>query len=143
MDGGPESANKDRVAKERQNLAFASTRQALVAALGDIDGILPGSIVVRQMRCGRPGCSCKADPSTLHGPYIQWTRTVEGKTVTRYLKQEQLARYQRWFDNAARAKELLANLETVSVAAVEEAEGWTIPAPTKTAARRRRPTRST
>ena len=104
---------------------FAATRKALADALAEIDGLLPGSIVVRHMRCGKRGCACKADPPVLHGPYVQWTRTVRGKTVTRYLSQEQLGRYQPWFDNARRLKDLIAKLEIASLQALETAEGWT------------------
>ena len=50
---------------------FAATRKALADALAEIDGLLPGSVIVRHMRCGKNGCACKADPPALHGPYIQ------------------------------------------------------------------------
>jgi hypothetical protein len=98
---------------------WAATRRGLADKIGEIDGVLPGSVVVRQMRCGKPGCACKGDPPALHGPYIQWTRTAEGKTVTRFLSEELLARYQPWFDNARRLKELVAMLEIASVHALE------------------------
>ena len=101
---------------------WEATRQALAAALGDIDGVLPGSVVIRRMRCGKAACACKTDPTALHGPYIQWTRTVDGKTVTRYLSEAQLARHQPWFDNARRLKDLLAKLEIASIHAVEASE---------------------
>jgi len=103
-------------------LPFAATRTALAAALAELDGVLPGSVVIRRMRCGKQRCACKADPPVLHGPYIQWTRTVQGKTVTRFLTHEQLARYQPWFDNARQLKELVAKLEITSVHALEQAE---------------------
>lgn len=74
-------------------LPFAATRQGLAEALAQIDGLPPGSVVVRRMRCGKSACACKADPPVLHGPYTQWTRTVRGKTVTRFLTAGQLARY--------------------------------------------------
>lgn len=77
------------------------------------------------MRCGKRRCACKADPPALHGPYIQWTRTVAGKTVTRFLTADQLARYQPWLDNARQLKDLIAKLETASVHALEQAEGAT------------------
>ncbi|MGH9249581.1 MAG: DUF6788 family protein [Acidimicrobiales bacterium] len=99
--------------------AWAATRRGLADKLGQINGLLPGSVVVRQMRCGKQGCACKGDPPALHGPYIQWTRTVDGKTVTRFLSEELLARYQPWFDNARRVKELVAMLEIASVQALE------------------------
>jgi hypothetical protein len=99
--------------------AFAATRKALAEQMGAIDGALPGSVVVRLMRCGNAGCACRADPPTLHGPYNQWTRTVSGKTVTRYLSDEDLARYQKWFDNARELKEIIAKLEIASLKALE------------------------
>jgi hypothetical protein len=102
-----------------------AARKRLAAAIAGIDAVLPGSIVVRHMRCGKAACRCKADPPTLHGPYIQWTRTVEGKTVTRFLTAEQLECYQPWFDNARRLRELVTKLEVASLRAVEAAEGWT------------------
>jgi hypothetical protein len=108
-----------------QRPPFAATRKALADALAEIDGLLPGSVVVRHMRCGKPTCACRADPPALHGPYIQWTRTVRGKTVTRFLSPEQLGRYQPWFDNTRRLKDLVAKLEIASLQALESAEGWT------------------
>jgi hypothetical protein len=98
---------------------WEATRRTLAEQLGTIDGVLPGSVVVPHMRCGKPTCACKADPPRLHGPYIQWTRSVDGKTVTRFLSQDELARYQAWFDNARRLKELIAELEVLSLHAFE------------------------
>lgn len=104
-----------------------TTRRRIAAALGQIDAVLPGSIVVRHMRCGKANCGCKADPPRLHGPYIQWTRTVEGKTVTKLLSQDQLERYQPWFDNARRLRELTTQLEAASLSAMEAAANGTQP----------------
>jgi hypothetical protein len=57
-------------------------RAAIETALGQIGFTLPGTITIRHARCGKPRCACAADPPSLHGPYIQWTRTVNGKTDT-------------------------------------------------------------
>lgn len=110
------------MSKPAKQPPFASTRKALADALCEIDGLLPGSVVVRRMRCGKESCACQADPARLHGPYIQWTRTVNGKTVTRLLSEEQLARYRPWFDNRKRLKELVAKLEIASLHAFRAAE---------------------
>lgn len=115
---------------------WAATRQALAAELAQIDGVLPGSVVERHMRCGKPNCACKADPPALHGPYIQWTRTVAGKTMTRFLSEDELARYQPWFDNARYLKELVAKLEIASVHALEAERRLPRPTETKPQARR-------
>ena len=74
-------------------------------------------------------------------PTNQWTRTVDGKTVTRYLSDEQLAEYQPWFNNAQRLKDLTTKLKIASVHAVEQSEGWTTSTanPPAAAAKRRPP----
>src|SRR5712691_96428 len=99
-------------------------RAAIQAALSQIGFALPGSIVIRRTRCGKPGCACKADPPALHGPYIQWTRTVNGKTVTRTLTQGQYDAYAGWFANARALRALTAELEALSLQEMAAAEGW-------------------
>lgn len=99
-------------------------QQRIITELSTIDFALPGSITERMMRCGQRRCRCKDDPPQLHGPYLQWTRKVDGKTLTKMLTAEQLARYQAWLDNARRLHELTTRLETLTVEAVERAEGW-------------------
>jgi hypothetical protein len=99
-------------------------QQRIARRLARIGFALPGSVTERMMRCGKRGCRCKDDPPQLHGPYIQWTRTVEGKTVTKLLTPEQLQRYQPWFNNARVLRELAAQLETISTEAIIEAERW-------------------
>jgi hypothetical protein len=51
-------------------------------ALSRIGYFRRGTLLRRVMTCGKPGCACKASPPRLHGPYYQWTRKVDGKTVT-------------------------------------------------------------
>ncbi|MDA8047003.1 MAG: hypothetical protein M0Z30_17500 [Actinomycetota bacterium] len=102
-------------------MAAPSPRQqraqaAIAASLGQIGFALPGSLVSRRTACGKTGCRCGADPPVLHGPYLTWTRTVDGKTVSRKIIQDQQARYQTWFDNA---RQLVANLEALSLKAFE------------------------
>jgi hypothetical protein len=106
----------DRATRRRQ--------QRIARQLADLDFTLPGSIVERMMRCGTRGCRCRADPPRMHGPYLQWTRKVNGKTITMLLTVEQLARYQPWLDNARQLRELTAELETLTIQTVEQAKGW-------------------
>jgi hypothetical protein len=75
-------------------------------------------------RCANTGCHCHADTPQLHGPYLQWTRKKDGKTVTKMISQDQLDRYQPWLENAKRLRELVHQLETLTLKAVEKAEGW-------------------
>ena len=91
-------------------------RAAIQTALGQIGFALPGTITIRHARCGKPRCACAADPPALHGPYIQWTRTVHGKTVTRLLSPAQYQAYAPWFASARRLRALTAELQALSLA---------------------------
>jgi hypothetical protein len=97
--------------------------QRLQTQLAEIGFALPGTINVAMNRCGKPNCACHHDPPKLHGPYITWTRKVSGKTITRRLTPEQLERYQPWFDNNRRLRQLTKELETLSLQATEQTEG--------------------
>lgn len=96
----------------------------LKARIAEVGFALPGTVNVAMNRCGKPNCACHADPPKLHGPYVTWTRKVEGKTVTRRLSAEQLERYEPWFENRRRLRELVSELEALSLEAAERAEGW-------------------
>ncbi len=96
----------------------------ILAELAEIDYALPGSVVTRSTRCGKPNCRCKADPPVLHGPYLSWIRKSAGKPITQKLTNEQEQRYRPWFDNAHRIRELVNELQALSIRAIENAEGW-------------------
>jgi Family of unknown function (DUF6788) len=117
-------------------------KAAIEAALGQIGFCLPGSISICRTRCGKPRCACKADPPALHGPYIQWTRTVGGKTVTRRLTQAQYDTYAPWFANARRLRALAAELHALSLKEMARAEGWAKITPGTGAPPRTRPARA-
>ena len=63
-------------------------------------------------------------PAPAPRPYHQWTRKKDGKTVTRILTDDQLADYGPWFDNHRRLRELIAELETLSLAIAEADPRW-------------------
>lgn len=111
-------------------------QRQIVSAIAEVGFCLPGSVVVRHMRCGTANCRCRATPPQLHGPYHQWTRKVDGKTVTRWLKPEEAARYESWFANARRLRELATELETLSLDVAQRAEGWEPQPPPKGRQRR-------
>jgi hypothetical protein len=99
-------------------------RRDLIAQIAQIGFVLPGTLNVVMNRCGKPRCRCHADPPQLHGPYITWTRKVAGKTITRRLTAEQADRYRPWFDDNRKLRELIAELEALSLTTAEDAEGW-------------------
>jgi hypothetical protein len=99
---------------------------AIAAEIARLAGgfALPGTVADRHTRCGHPGCRCHADPPQLHGPYHQWTRKKNGKTATRILTDDQLADYAPWFDNHKRLRELITELEALSLDIAENDPRW-------------------
>ena len=58
------------------------------------------------------------------GPYHQWTRKINGKTVTRLLSDDQLADYQPCFDNQRRLRDLITELEALSQDLADKDTRW-------------------
>lgn len=94
-------------------------QEALARRLAEAGFVLPGSLITRRMRCGKPNCRCHAEPPELHGPYLQWNRSAGSKTLTRLLPADVAERYRGWFDNARRLNDTLRELEALSIAIVE------------------------
>ena len=113
---------------DNQNVSPTPAQQAQAARiareLAALGFALPGTLADRMTRCGRPNCRCHADPPRLHGPYHQWTRKKNGKTATRILTDDQLADYGPWFGNHRRLRELITELEELSLAIAENDPRW-------------------
>jgi hypothetical protein len=107
-----------------QHAKAARLAAEIAARLAEGSFALPGTLADRMTRCGYPNCRCHADPPQLHGPYHQWTRKKDGKTATRILTDDQLADYQPWFDNHRRLRELIAELEDLSLDIAEADPRW-------------------
>jgi len=99
-------------------------RRRILDEIAEIDFVAPGSITYRTPRCGKTNCRCHDDPPQLHGPYISWTRKVNNKTVTRLLTEEQLADYQPWFDNTHKLKQLIKELEVLTLDIIDTDKRW-------------------
>lgn len=86
--------------------------------------MLPGTLAVRSYRCGKTNCACHTSEDRMHGPYIQWTRSLDGKTAHRRLSADQLEDYQPYFDEARRIKDLVTRLEAITLGMVERDDRW-------------------
>lgn len=100
-----------------------TARERIATELARTDFALPGTLTVRTYRCGKRVCRCHTDPAARHGPYAEWTRKINGKTVTRRLTDTELAAYQPLFDNAKRLRTLVAELQALTLEAVEATTG--------------------
>ena len=94
--------------------------EALKREVAELPPIRRGSLVRRFMPCGKPGCRCQASPPQLHGPYYQWTRKVQGKTVTVRVDQAQAKLLRKWIANGRRLDKLVRQMETVSLRLTEK-----------------------
>jgi hypothetical protein len=104
----------------QQRLANYERRyRQLAAQLADIGLISSGSITRRYTRCTTPGCKCRAEPPQPHGPYWQWTRKIDGKTVTRRLTPAEAKLYREWIDNDRRMRRLIDQMRNVAAKAAD------------------------
>lgn len=101
-----------------------SRKRQILEEIARLDFCLPGSLVERTTRCSTPTCRCHSDPDRRHGPYPSWIRKVGTKTVTHTLNATQAERYRPWFDNTHRLRELVSELQALSVEVIADAEGW-------------------
>lgn len=91
----------------------------LASQIADIDFIAAGTLTHRHTRCGKPTCRCHADPPHLHGPYWQWTRKVDGKTVTHRLNATEAEHYQQWIANDRELRATITQMREVAAKATE------------------------
>lgn len=112
---------------ERYERSYRALAEQLATELASIGFISPGSVVSRYTSCGKPGCRCQADPPQRHGPYYQWSRAINGKTVSRRLNQSEAELYQDWIANRRRIERVLAQMEQTSSDAAELLLGQAAP----------------
>ena len=104
-------------ADQKDELRHIASELASIARTGQV---LAGSITERRTHCGKEGCRCMADPADPHGPYYQWTRKVDQKTVGKWLSPEQGHDYRNWVDNRKRIRELVTRLEQIGESVLEQ-----------------------
>lgn len=101
---------------------LAQCQAELERLAGELSGIgftTSGSLVKRYTHCTSEGCRCNTDPPRPHGPYWQWSRAVEGKTVSRRVRQEEVPLYQEWIANRRRLRRVVTQMEAVSEEATQ------------------------
>ncbi len=108
-----------RTTPEQRLATYERRYRELATQLAGIGLISSGSITRRYTRCTTSGCKCRADPPQPHGPYWQWTRKVDGKTVTRRLTPTEAKLYREWIDNDRRMRRLIDQMRTVAAKAAE------------------------
>jgi hypothetical protein len=104
---------------EQRLASYERRYRQLAAQLADIGMISAGTLTRRYTRCTSPGCKCRADPPEPHGPYWQWTRKVDGKTVTRRLSTADAKLYREWIANDRRLRAVIDQMRTIAAKAAD------------------------
>jgi hypothetical protein len=113
FDGGCDTPRKEQVADSE--LARLQRRyRALQHQVHGLGFIASGSLVERYTVCGTERCRCHGNPPARHGPYLQYTRKVAGKTLTQRLTPQQAEHYAEWIANRRRLDELIAEMNKIS-----------------------------
>ena len=66
--------------------------RTLAAQLATARPMRRGSLSERYVKCSKPGCACAERRDARHGPYYSLTRTVDGRTQSRFVPAAQAAR---------------------------------------------------
>ena len=66
--------------------------RTLAARLAEPLPMRRGSLSERYVKCSKPGCACAERLAARHGPYYSLTRTVGGRTQSRFVPAAQTAR---------------------------------------------------
>ena len=96
--------------------------EAVKKQLAELGSMHPGSLSEQYNICGNPGCRCKdpKDPQR-HGPYYQLSYTWRGKSSTRFVRQEGVAKMREKVSNYKRFRELVNECVDLSLE-LEQAE---------------------
>ena len=109
---GTKSIGRQEALKRR-----AEQYKAVKAQIEQIRYVMQGSVVRRTKQCGKPGCRCQMGPEYEHGPYYQWTRKIQAKTVTSVLTPAEARLYQQWIRNERQLTRLIAKMYRISTRA--------------------------
>ncbi len=110
----------EKTARSRREKALQRCHNqydVLKSQLKDIGYVMQGSVVRRTKRCGHPSCRCQLGSEYEHGPYYQWTRKVQAKTVTKVLTPAEARIYQECIQNERRLRKLMKRMYQISARA--------------------------
>jgi len=119
------TTRRQRTAKQqpdKENAQVATTElaalqrryQASRNQLLEVGLIASGSLIQRYTVCANTGCHCHHDTPQRHGPYWQYTRKLDGKTVTARLTSQQAERYREWIDNRRKLDQIITEMDQSS-----------------------------
>lgn len=110
------SNRKERA--ERQLQKLNNDYESIRAELSALGYVLPGTLQKRKYKCGKANCHC-ANEGVFHGPYNQWTRKIDGKTVTINFEKDIAEKVRKWTKNNQQFRRIHQRLEKTSLAMLQ------------------------
>jgi hypothetical protein len=92
--------------------ALLARRGRLAARVGDVQGVLTGSLVEQTRRCGKPGCRCAAGEP--HGPYAYFTARAAGRGRSRYVPSALVAAVRAGLARGEQVEAVLAEISAIN-----------------------------
>ena len=96
----------------RSTRALLKRRRRLAARLGDVEGVLIGSLTEQTRRCGRSDCRCGAGQP--HGPYAYFTPKPAGRGRSRYVPAGLVAAVRARLARGEQVATLLAQISAIN-----------------------------
>ena len=92
--------------------ALLARRRRAVSRLGDVEGVLIGSLTEQTRRCGKAGCRC-ADGAP-HGPYVYFAPRTAGRGRLQYVPSGLVATVAARVRRGEQVEEALAKLSAIN-----------------------------
>ncbi len=93
--------------------ALRQRRKRLVDRLPPLESVLPGSLIERYKRCGKPGCKCSRGPG--HGPKYYLSISQPGSTPRMdYIPCEYQQQVLEYVENYRQARDILKEICSVN-----------------------------
>jgi len=93
---------------------YEEERDALLKEIQTIGDMRRGTLIERYIPCGRKGCRCTRPGNKGHGPKYSLTYKVEGKTITEYIRADQVKQVREQVANHQRFRTLYRKLVEVN-----------------------------
>ena len=84
-------------------------RKDLLNQISALPAFRQGTLASRYRKCGKPNCHCAGDESSGHGPTWNITRKVKGRTVSTYIRTDDIDVIQQQIDTFHRFQQMMSD----------------------------------
>lgn len=105
--------------KQKDRSSLFKEYSQLKNELLSIGFICVGSVSAVYHKCGKENCRCSDDPNFRHGPYSLWTRKIRGKTISRFLNEENAQECKDWIANQRKLEKIVRRMQELSKKAAD------------------------